>query len=240
MADISTTAVSLFETIGPVVGKAVRAFVVTAVGMLLLGATLAVACGVIVADDGVGFIALAVLVCLVDFAILGAMLSMKRAVGTSLAAAFAKLQLGSTIARVVFARVLDVEEVDPHGDRGVVVARQAERVPLAAAEQRLRAAIDSVLRVREGSQLGFFRRTLQKAAVDKVEQYTLAQFREAQATAGGVDLIKVRDEVAARIDGAVSDALEGALQKTTLLFVVGACLLALGGAQGIHLLAQRV
>lgn len=234
------TAASLFETIVPVVGKAVRAFVVTVVGMLLLGTTLAVACGVIVADDGIAFIVAAALVCVVDFALLGAMLGMKRAVGSSLAAAFSNLQLGSRIARVVFARVLEVEAVDPHGDRGVAVARTAERVPLAAAEQRLRAAIDTVLRVREGTPVGFFRRRLQKAAVDKVEQYTLAQFREQQAVAGGIDLIKVRDDVATRIDGAVSDALEGALKKTTALFVVGACVGALGGAWGLHVVAQRL
>lgn len=234
MADLGPAFGALAELFGPLVKRALGAFFATAFGMVTLSILAGVGCYFIAADGSVLRGLVAVLIALLCFGVLGVALSIKRAVGGALIEGFARLGLGSKTMHVLFGRMLAIDANDLHGERGVDVARTAERLPLVQAETALRGAVDWLLRAGDGSQLGFFRRKIRAAAVEKVSLVTLARFREEAAVSGGVNLVKVRDELAATIDRMIATMLDRALMKVTLVLVVAACVLSLGAAEGLH------
>jgi hypothetical protein len=56
--------------------------------------------------------------------------------------------------------------------------------------------------------------------VDKVESVTLARLRAEGDQAGGVDVIKVRDELSAGIESRLLGMVDGMMMKFTVLLVL--------------------
>ena len=161
---------------------------------------------------------------------------MKRAVTAALAAGLNKLGLGRRAMGMIFSRMLNVSEEEAMGERGAAVARKMERLPLADAEGRLRAAVEGLLGER-AQQRGFrawLARKIQAAALRRVEAITLVQFRKEEAAHGGVDLILVRDELGGKIDGLAGGAVEAAGRKVTAVALAVVLLVAIGGAFAIR------
>ena len=145
---------------------------------------------------------LAVVLALVEAALIGVLLGSKRAMVAALMHGIAKLKLGSSVVGVCFRRLLKVSARERHGERGTPVAQTVERLPLAQAEQRLIEAIDVLMRAAPegGGMTVWFRRWLHRRLLGLVRDCTLAQFREEGAQEGGLDLIQVQAEVEAHID----------------------------------------
>jgi len=240
MADLAPAVGGLLELVGPVIGpvikRALSAFVQTTVGMVTLGLGALVAAWLLVDPEPWWERPLGAALSLAVFAGLGVFLAMKRAIGTALVHALGELGLGRRLVGGLFRQILGVTEEGTHGDRGVAVARVAERVPLAQAEQRLRSAVERLLAApSEGGGLGgWLRRKVEGALVDRVELLTLARFREASAAEGGVDLVRVRDELVQQADALAADQVRGALSRITVLVVLGAGVLVALVVQGLR------
>ncbi len=143
----------------------------------------------------------------------------KRAMVMGLAHGLGRLRLGRSLIQLVFDRILKVTESEAMGERGGRIARTAERVPLAQADEMLRNAVHGV--TGETGQGGWLRRTIQGKLLGLVQKYTLARFREEGAAHGGVDLLKVRGELEDTIDDKVVEKVRGGLKVWTILVIVG-------------------
>ncbi|WP_394841278.1 hypothetical protein LZC95_29935 [Pendulispora brunnea] len=164
--------------------------------------------------------AIAVLVALVAGAVLAVLLASKRAIAMALVEGASRFRLAERIVRGVFAKLGDGR-----------VAQGLERLPLAEAEHRLRAAVQGMLGER-AARGGFFATRIHDAALRQVERLTLAKFRETHARTGGVDLALVRDELAQRADDLLRDAILDRATKLTFLvaaaYVAGVLVVAFG------------
>lgn len=228
MPDLGPVASSLFEIGGPLVGRAFRAFASSLLGAFVLAILVCIGCWSIASAHGAARGLLAVAFAFVVFAVAAGFVAVKRAIMTALIHGFTKLQLGERTTKLLFERLLAVDPLQTHGERGSAVVRTAERLPLAAAEARLQAATDSLLR--DDPAAGFFRRRLRAAAIERVSLLTLSKFRDAGATHGGVDLGLVQADLAGRADQLVVDTLRGAALKVTALFLGLATLASVGVA----------
>jgi len=150
----------------------------------------------------------------------------------ALAVGLTKLAVGEKTLGIVFERLLKVDEAGTPGERGVAVARRAERVPLVEAERRLAEAVRGRVQAGQGERgvRAWLRRSVQRKLLEGVEYVTLARFREEGAKAGGVDLLKVRDELSGRIDGLLLGRVQGAINKVTAIATLGATAAALAVA----------
>jgi len=149
----------------------------------------------------------------------GVVLGAKRAVVMAAAHALGTLRLGRALLRLTFEHLLgDVEGREP-GERGGRVARGLERLPLAQAERLLSRAVGAA--AGEADTGGWLRRALQARLLSMVQRYTLARFREDGARHGGVDLLRVRDEVEERVDEALVEKVRGGLRLWTALVILG-------------------
>jgi hypothetical protein len=218
--DLGPAAGAIFDIGAPILGRAFKAFAGSLVASALLAVVVAIGCYLVAARDGVarGLVAAAIAIAL--FAIAGGMVAVKRAILAALLHGFEKLQLGARTMKLLFDVLL-------RGDRGVAIQRAVERIPLPEAEARLRAAVDKL--ISDDAAAGFFRRRIRAAAIEKVALVTLARFRDENASYGAVDLVKVENELASRIDQLVVDAASGAALKVTAAF--------LGGATAISIVA---
>jgi hypothetical protein len=72
-----------------------------------------------------------------------------------------------------------------------------------------------------GAQGGWLRRTIQAKLLEAVRKYTLARFREEGAKHGGVDLLKMKEELERTVDDALVQRLCGGLRLWTVLVIVG-------------------
>lgn len=207
---------SILEIGAPILRRAFAAFASSALATAVLGLGVCAVSFLFASKRSTlhGVFALAIALAL--FTALGLVLAVKRAILAALLHGFEKLQLGERTTRALFLRILA-------GETGAAIQRAAERVPLDVAEGKLRGAVDAL--VAEDRASGLFRRRIRAAAIDKVAIVTLARFRDEGARHGGVDLVKVRDELAARIDQLVVDAIGGAALKlsATLLGAATAC-----------------
>ena len=109
------------------------------------------------------------------------------------------------------------------GERGTENARTAENLPLQEAEGKLRSAVTNVLKAptEGGGPGGHLRRKVLGTLVRKIEMVTLAEFRTAEQTASGVNLVLVRDRLGQAIDVRLLPLVRSANRKTTALFVTG-------------------
>ncbi len=228
---------AIAQILGPAVGRALGTFFRTLLGMFFLGLVLVIGSFVYAASVSTLHGVLAALACLILSVVAGFVLSAKRAVTGALCTAVDELDLGPKSIELVFTHMLDVEDTDAHGDRGVAAARMLENLPLQQAEARLDDTIRAMLTApAEGGGLGgWLRRKLLASLLEKIRTLTLAELRGAAQNAGGIDLIRVRDSLGTEIDARLSDLTSSALQKITLVFVAGlilsACLASWGIAQ---------
>jgi hypothetical protein len=240
MADLAPAVGGLLELVGPVIGpvikRALAAFLTTTAGMAALGLGALVSAWLLVDAEPWWERPLAGALSLAVFVGLGVFLAMKRSIGTALVHALGELGLGRRLVGGLFRQILGVTDEGSHGDRGVAAARAAERVPLAQAEQRLRGAVERLLSApSEGGGLGgWLRRKVEGALVERIELLTLARFREASAAEGGVDLLRVRDELVQQADALAADQVRGALTRVTVLVVLGAGVVVVLLVQGLR------
>lgn len=214
----------LMDLFGVLAKRALRAFAASTLGITILATLVAVGCFFIANAESVLRGALAAGVALVLFAVVGGVVALKRAIAEAVIHGCEALGLGTRATKLLFTKILHVDANEALGDRGVAVAMQVERLPLDRAEAKLRAAVDAVLR--EGQKDGFLRRKLRTTAIDQVSKITLARFREEGQAHGGVDLVKVRDELAATIDRKLLDTIRAAELKVTVGILGGATLVA--------------
>lgn len=228
MPDLGPAFGELAGLFGPLLKRALGAFLQTAFGMVCFALGVSTACYFIAANGSRLHGLVAVVIALACFGIAGPLLALKRALGSALAEGVKKVALGSRIAHLLVARMLAVREEEAHGERGIGLARVAETVPLQEAEIRLTKATTWLLGAEQSS--GYFRKKLRGMAVEKVAFVTLARFRDEARTHGGVNLVKVEGELGSWVDAKVLATIEGVLLKVTVLFVVVAASVALAAA----------
>jgi hypothetical protein len=215
------------RAIGGIVGGlllvAVRSFVCTLLGLLALGVILAACSYFILAQRHPVYGVLAALVALLGCLAVGVVLGAKRAPVMALVHGLRKHRLGALSVRLIFERLLGVHAEQAFGERGGVVARAVERLPLAQAEKRLDEAVTELLDApaQGGGLAGRIRRRLQNILLRAVRKYTLARFREEDAQHGGIDLVRVQAEMGERIDGLLIGKLKRGINLWTGLILVG-------------------
>jgi hypothetical protein len=162
---------------------------------------------------------LAVVAALVESLALGVWLGGKRALAMALAHGLGVLRLGRSLVRLIFERMLSVGDEDEPGARRGRITRGLEGLPLAKADDLLTRAVRAVMG--EIGQGGWLRRKLHGRLLEVVRKYTLARFREEGAKHGGVDLVKMRDELEQTIDDSLVQKLRGGLLYPTALAIIG-------------------
>jgi len=223
------------QILGPTVGRALGTFFRTLLGMFFLGLVVVIGGFVYAASVSALHGLLAALACLILAVAAGITLSTKRAVTGALCTAVDELDLGPKTVQLVFTHMLEVDDTDAHGERGIAAARALENLPLEQAEARLDSTIHAMLRApAEGGGLGgWLRRKLLASLLEKVRALTLAEFRSAGQGAGGIDLIQIRDRLGTEIDEQLGELTSSAVRKLTVTFVVGLLLAACLASWGI-------
>ena len=198
---------------------AVRSFVgtvlvATAAGILLAGLSY-----LFVREFHWSYGVLAVVAALGESIALGIWLGGKRALAAALAYGLGVLRLGRSLVRLIFERMLSLRDEGEPGERGGQIARGLERLPLAKADDLLMRAARAV--TGEIGQGGWLRRKVQGRLLEAVRKYTLARFREEGAKRGGVDLLKMKDELEQTIDDSLVERVRGGLRIPTQLAMIG-------------------
>jgi hypothetical protein len=176
-------------------------------------------------------------------------LAAKRALGRAIVIGIRRHQLGLPLLRLLFERLLGVVEgpagaaradaaaagagaADAHGERGGRLARTVERLPLRQAEEALRRVVEDWTRSGSGRG-GWLARRIEARLLAAISQLTVAHLRDHDARHGGVDLLRVRDELAAVVDERVSARVQGSVTTLTVTLlaalVAGAVLLGYAG-----------
>ncbi|MFO0579550.1 MAG: hypothetical protein U1A78_36595 [Polyangia bacterium] len=225
MPDLGAAVGGMIDLFGPVakqlLGPLIKALLRSTLGTLFLAALLLGGAYYIASRNPHGHPLVAVLITFIACLILGTMLVIKRTVLAALRFGIARLQLGQRTVGALFARALGVQPADAAqaGERGNLLARTVERLPLAQLETKLRDAA-SFLRSEAGGARGFLLGRLHRMLVDKVESVTLSRLRAEGEQAGGIDVIKVRDELSAGIESRLLGMVDGMMMKFTVLLVL--------------------
>jgi hypothetical protein len=202
-------------------GVAVRSFAGTVLALAGVGLALAGSAYWFLRDHP-WYGLLAAAAALAEALVAGVLLGTKRAVARTLAEGTRRLHLGQSLVRWLFQRLLDKAADGQPGERGETIARAAERVPLAQAEQRLAAVVDGLLGTGSSGddRAGWFRRQLQRRLLSLVRAVTLARFRDEEARHGGVDLVKVRADLETRVDDILAAKLTAGLNLWTAVVLL--------------------
>lgn len=227
---------NLLQGAAEAIGPALKAFFLTAALMSLLALVLAGTSYAIAADGIFLRGALAALLALALCTIVGFTLSWKRALGVGVLQVVRTHRLGGMLVTTVFNRLLGVTDQGQAGARGGAIVQAVERVPLNEAVKRLRlAVIHQVQAAPQGGGLrGHLRRKIEAQLLRRIERLTLARFRDEANAKGGIDFVKVRDELATTTDDLIAEQIEGALLKVTLVLSLVASLVSIGAALGIQ------
>lgn len=220
----------------PLLGAAIKAFLRTTVGMVVLALVMLGVSFYLAAEGSVVRGVLAALLALVTCGVFGVTLATKRAAGVALARGLEKAKLGQRGLELVFRRMLGVDDEGTHGDRGGKVARTAENIPLATAEQKLTDAVSELIAAPQkgGGLRGRLQRRLLDSLLTRIQTVTLAELRSADQQGDGVDLIRVRDKLTGRVDELLLSQASGALRKVTVMLVAAAVVLSCAGALAIR------
>ncbi|VTT97465.1 Uncharacterized protein OS=Sorangium cellulosum (strain So ce56) GN=sce2879 PE=4 SV=1 [Gemmataceae bacterium] len=197
---------------------AVRSFVATVIGFTLAGVVLAGVSHHFLSDHHWVYGAIAVTAALAESVAAGVVLGAKRAVVTALAHGLGTLRLGRALTHLVFERMLGLAAGAESGQRSGIVARQLERVPLANAEELLTRAV--VAMTGDVGQHGWFQRKVQTQLLAAVRKFTLARFRVEGAERGGIDLLRMKEELERTADEALVQKIPGGLRLWTALALV--------------------
>jgi hypothetical protein len=142
------------------------------------------------------------------------LLAVKNAVLRGLLAGVEKTQLGAKAVGLVFGQLGVRDEATG------AVAQLAQRVPLREAEAKLTGVVEGVLKAR-AEQRGlraWVARGVLSAVVVRVQALTLARFRSEDLAHGGIDLLRVRDELVLAADALiVTQVNQQALRLTGLV-----------------------
>ena len=208
----------LVDVAAPLGAAAIKGLLRTTAGAVVLTIVTAGACFAIAYDGSIlrGLLAVAIVVVL--GVVVGTVLSLKTAVVGAIRVAVERLALGRRLAGRVFARL-----------EGTAVAAHAERIPLAQAEQKLRAAIGGVQREDLAGQTWAVRKVGEKV-LGAIETVTLARFREEGQATGGISVARTGAVVGETIDGFVLDTLAKKVTALTALAAGGALLLCIAAA----------
>ena len=221
----------------PLVKRAFLVFLSTSIGLAVLTCTMLYVSWSVAGASGAKNGWLAVACTLVIFVIGGFMLAVKRALSSAVIEGLSKFDLGPKLLTALFTKMLQVEDDQVHGDRGIAAARTTEKLPLRQAEERLRAATQSFLNApAEGGGLGGkLRRKMLASLIEKIEAVTLEEFRQEDQESDGVNLTLVKDKLGQEINAKALGLLHATSQKTTLLFglalMLGSYLLSLSIAK---------
>lgn len=234
MPDLAPVVGALFDLIGPLLGTALRTFLGTAAGMFVLGIGLAIYGFRTAAEAGGWKGLLAALASLGIALALGVVLAGKRAIGKALARGIQGGQLGRRTVGMLFERMLGLDTGGDKGERGGSLARTLERLPLAEAETRLASAVRSLVDAPPDARglKAKLARKIQLKLLDLVEKVTVARFRQ-EGQAGGIDLALVRDELSDRMDQMLSERVQGALARVTIVLIVIAVAASVAASHGI-------
>jgi hypothetical protein len=221
-----------------VVRTAVRSFLLTCAAMVGAGVLAGAGSAWLAADGSTTRAVVAGVLALVLFVSVGVVLAAKRAVAAAVVEGVGQLKLATTLVALLFDHVLGVREGTAHGERGGAVAQTVERVPLAKAEEALGSAAQGVLGAAPGSRglVGWLKGLVVRRVLGLVGDLTLARFRAENAATGGVDLLKVRDELGRVADGTIAARVAGTVRGVTTLLVLAASLGALALALLVRLL----
>jgi hypothetical protein len=214
MADLGPALGALSELAAPLLGRAFKAFIATTFGMITLGVLVALGSVYALADKGAKHMLLGAVCALLLFTVGGFALAGQRAVGSALLEGLRRAQLGTRTVRALFSALA--------ATRG---AQALERLPLAQAEEKLRAVAHQIITspVEGGGLRASLGRKIRDSMVTKVEALTVKRFRAEGGDAGGIDVKKIGDELAAKADEALADQVRGLMTRATLVIVLGAC-----------------
>lgn len=218
-ASAASMSAAVRGNLGELARRAAAAYFATAA--LMVGLTLASAVSSAVIAASWLHVVLVVLAALAVGTALGVALAAKRAVVTTIVFGLEKLELGSRLTQVVFDRLVAVDDEEVHGERGGQVTQKLERIPLAVAEARLRRAVDGLVRdPGEGRGVGaWLSRKIRRALLERIELITLQRLRAEDQTHGGVNVVVVKGEVAAMIDGALIEHFQGGAKPLAIIAV---------------------
>ncbi|MBK7859072.1 MAG: hypothetical protein IPJ65_10730 [Archangiaceae bacterium] len=218
MPDLGPAFAGLLELLGPVIGAALKALLRTVFGMVLLGAVVTLATVYFAAEGSWVRGLIAAVLSLVALAVVTGILAVKNAVMRGLLHGLQKLQLGTRVLKLLFGQI-GVTDESAHGERAGAIGRTVERVPLRDAEQRLNTAVSKLLegRAAQTGMRAWVARKLLTGLLERIQKVTLARFRSEEAQAGGVDLLKVRNELSGVIDSTLASTIAGHLNKLNLL-----------------------
>ncbi len=216
----------LVDAAAPLGGAAIKGLLKTTAGAVIL--TILTAAGSFwIAYDGSAIRGvIAVLLVVVLGTVVGTVLAVKTAIVSAVSAGIERLALGRRLSELVFSRL-----------KGTAVAGHAERVPLAQAEQKLRAAIGGVRREDLAGKSWAVRKVGEKV-LGAIETLTLARFREEGKTSGGIDMSRTGTVVGEMIDGFVLDTITKKITALTAIvagLTLAVCLAAAFGIRQIHL-----
>jgi hypothetical protein len=200
------------ELTTPLLGHALRAFLFTVFGMFALASVVAIGTVVGLWSTRPGYAMLAGLGAFVFYGLAGMGAGGHRAVGAAVLHGLARAQLGTRTVTALFDALA--------ATRG---ARALERLPLGEAETLLSDVVRRLITapvVGGGFRAGLKRR-VRDALIEKVAALTAARFR-AEGSAGGIELARVGQELAARADEALADTVRGFVRRVTVLAVLGA------------------
>ena len=198
---------------------ALRSFMATLLVLTLAGGMLAGLSYYFLREHHWVYGAIAAAIALIESVTAGVVLGAKRAVVMAVAHGLSTLRLGQSFVHLIFERMLGVAGGEEFGERGGRIARRLERLPLAQAEALLSGAVRNITGdVEEG---GWLRQRIQVRLLGAVRKYTLVRFREEGAKHGGVDLLKMREELEQTVDDELVRKVRGGLQIWTALVVVG-------------------
>jgi hypothetical protein len=198
---------------------AVKSFFDTVFILTLAGVILAGASYYFLRDEYWAYGVIAAVVAVVEAVTTGVIFGGKRALVLAIAHGLRELRIGQALTRLVFERMLGVTQGETMGERGGRVTQGLERLPLARAEEMLTSAIRSI--TGDANQGGWLRRRIQALLLQGVRKYTLARFREEDAQYGGVDLLKVKEELEQSVDDVLILKVTAGLRLWTALVIIG-------------------
>lgn len=217
----------MVELLRALLPPAVGAFLRTLGALVVLALVLAGAAFGIASSASTGRGVVAALIALAVGVAAGVSLAGQRAAGAALLRGLRDSRLGERTVTLLFERLQETS-----------AARTLERLPLAQAEARLREGIEGLTSAAgEGGLRGWLQGKLRVRLLEKLALLTLARFREAGRAEGGVDLAKVRDDLAGRADGLLAGKVRSAMSRSTLILVGVAVLGSLAAAVILRLAA---
>ncbi len=219
MPDLSAPLGAILELVGPLLKRVVRTFLATAFGVAVVVLLTLAQCLYIVRDSGSWAIVVTAALTLISGFVLGWILALKNAVSAAVLVGLTKLDLGRRVLALLFDRLLAVQDDQYLGERGSTLAQRLEKLPLLEAEVRMREVTDGLLgqRAQQRGARGYVARKVQRSTLHRVERLTLASFRKADAEYGGVDLIRVRDDLSSRINPTLERAVRAAGRRLIYL-----------------------